>query len=164
MSTQSLTIAVIGAGDAPPAVCELAFETGRLIAEAGANLVCGGMGGVMEAAARGVRLLGGHTIGILPGSDKHAANPYIEFPIATAMGEARNAIVVASADAVIALPGEGGTLAEIGFALKLGRPMVALNGWHQIAGLHQANTPADAVSTAISLARPAVSRRRRERA
>lgn len=155
MSAQPPTIAVIGAGDAPPAVCDLAFAAGQLVADSGAILICGGLGGVMEAAARGARQRGGHTIGILPGADKRAANSSIEFAIATALGEARNAVVVASADAVIALAGEGGTLTEIGFALKLGRPVVALAAWSQIDGLHRANTPAEAVSAAIALARSA---------
>jgi len=149
---RAAVIAVIGAGDAPPGVLELALETGREIAARGAVLVCGGRGGVMEAAARGARERGGHTIGILPGYDKRSANPYIEFAIATGMGEARNAIVVGSADAVIALAGEGGTLAEIGFALKLKRPVVALGAWNEIAGLHRADTAAAAVTLALKLA------------
>jgi uncharacterized protein (TIGR00725 family) len=143
-------IAVIGAGDAPAAVRELAFAIGDEVARAGALLICGGLGGVMEAAARGARERGGHTVGILPGYNTDTANPYIEFPIATGMGEARNAAVVGSADAVIALAGEGGTLAEIGFALKLGRPIVALSAWNELAGLHRASSPAEAVATALA--------------
>jgi len=143
-------IAVIGAGDAPAAVRELAFAIGEEVARAGALLICGGLGGVMEAAARGARERGGHTVGILPGYNTDTANPYIEFPIATGMGEARNAAVVGSADAVIALAGEGGTLAEIGFALKLGRPIVALSAWNELAGLHRASSPAEAVATALA--------------
>ncbi|HEY6419567.1 MAG TPA: TIGR00725 family protein [Candidatus Binataceae bacterium] len=145
------TITVIGAGDAPKEVCDAAFEVGREVARAGAVLVNGGLGGVMQAAAAGARAAGGHTIGVLPGYDLGAANPHIEFAIATGMGEARNAIVVASADAVIALAGEGGTLAEIGFALKLKRPIVALNSWHEIKELERAATPHDAVATALRL-------------
>ncbi len=153
--TRAAVIAVIGAGDAPPGVLELALETGREIAARGATLVCGGRGGVMQAAARGARERGGHTIGILPGYDKGSANPYIEFAIATGMGEARNAIVVGSADAVIALAGEGGTLAEIGFALKLGRPLIALRSWPQLDGLHRADNAAAAVAMALELAQGA---------
>jgi uncharacterized protein (TIGR00725 family) len=145
-------IAVIGAGDAPAEVRALAFEVGREIAAHGAVLVCGGLGGVMEAAAQGVREAGGHTIGILPGYNRQSANRYIEFAIATGMGEARNAIVIGSADAAVALTGEGGTLAEIGFALKLKRPVVALGAWDEIAGLHRADTAAAAVSLALKLA------------
>ncbi len=149
---RSLAIAVIGAGNAPEETRRLAFEVGREIARAGAVLVNGGLGGVMEAAAAGARSEGGHTLGILPGYDTAAANEHVEFAVATGMGEARNAIVVASADAVIALAGEGGTLAEIGFALKMGRSIVALDSWHELKGLERADTPADAVVRALSLA------------
>jgi len=145
-------VAVIGAGDAPPAVCKLAFEVGREIARRGAVLINGGLGGVMESAAAGARKEGGHTIGIIPGYDRRAANRHTEFVIATGIGEARNAVIVASADAVIAMRGEGGTLAEIGFALKFGKPVVALDSWPEIAGLNRAGTAADAVSLALKLA------------
>jgi uncharacterized protein (TIGR00725 family) len=145
-------IAVIGAGSAPPAALKLAHEVGREIARRGATLINGGRSGVMEAAAAGARKLGGRTIGILPGYDRATANRHIEFAIATGMGEARNAIIVASADAIIALSGEGGTLAEIGFAMKMNRPIVALQSWPEIARLHRANTPADAVALALRLA------------
>lgn len=144
-------VAVIGAGDAPRAVCKLAFAVGREIARRGAVLLNGGRTGVMEAAA-GARKEAGHTIGILPGGDRRAANRHIEFAIATGIGEARNAVIVASADAVIALAGEGGTLAEIGFAKKFGKPIVALDSWPEIDGLHRADTPADAVALALRLA------------
>lgn len=145
-------IAVIGAGDAPGEVRDAARQVGSAIARAGVVLVCGGRGGVMEAAAEGARAAGGHTIGILPSYDRASANPQIEFAIATGMGQARNAIVVASADAVIAMPGEAGTLSEIGLALKIGRPVVALGGWHQIDGVHHATDPQAAVMLAIQLA------------
>jgi len=145
-------VAVIGASDAPRAVCKLAFELGQEIARRGAVLINGGRTGVMESAAAGARKAGGHTIGILPGHDRRAANRHIEFAIATGIGEARNAVIVASADAVIALAGEGGTLAEIGFAKKFGKPIVALDSWPQIEGLHRAETPVDAVALALRLA------------
>ena len=149
---RQLVIAVIGASDAPMTVCELAFELGREIARRGAVLINGGRTGVMESAAAGARKEGGHTIGILPGYDRRAANRHIEFAIATGIGEARNAVIVASADAVIALAGEGGTLAEIGFAKKFGKPIVALDSWPEIEGLRRAETPADAVALALKLA------------
>jgi uncharacterized protein (TIGR00725 family) len=145
-------IAVIGAGDAPAPICKLAFALGREIARRGAVLLNGGRTGVMESAAAGARKEGGHTIGILPGYDRRAANPHIEFAIATGIGEARNAVIVASADAVIALAGEGGTLAEIGFAKKFGKPIVALDSWPEIDGLRRAETPAEAVALALKLA------------
>ncbi len=145
-------VAVIGAGDAPRAICRLAFEVGCEIARRGAVLLNGGRTGVMEYAAAGARKIGGHTIGILPGYDRGAANRHIEFAIATGIGEARNAVIVASADAVIALPGEGGTLAEIGFAKKFGKPIVALDSWPEIDGLNRADNPVQAVSLALKLA------------
>ena len=145
-------IAVIGASDAPEDVRSAARQVGKAIARARVVLVCGGRGGVMEAAAEGARAAGGHTIGILPSYDRASANPHIEFAIATGMNHARNAIVVASADAVIAMPGEAGTLSEIGLALKIGRPVVALGGWHQIDGVHHATDPQAAVRLAMQLA------------
>ena len=145
-------IAVIGAGDANAELRALAFEVGRELGARKAVLVCGGLGGVMEAAARGAREHGGHTIGILPGYNRQAANRYIEFAVATGMGEARNAVVIGSADAVVALAGEGGTLAEIGFALKLKRPVVALGSWRQLEGLYYAGTAVQAVTLALELA------------
>ncbi|HEV2169731.1 MAG TPA: TIGR00725 family protein [Candidatus Binatus sp.] len=146
-------VAVIGAGDdAPRAVCQRAYEVGREIARSDAVLINGGRRGVMESAAVGAREEGGHTIGILPGADRRAANEHIEFAIATGIGEARNAVIVASADAIIALEGEGGTLAEIGFAKKFSKPIVALDSWSEIDGLHRAGTPAAAVALALKLA------------
>ena len=145
-------IAVIGAGDAPASARKLAYEVGCEIARRGATLINGGRSGVMEAAAAGARNRGGHTVGILPGYDRSTANRHIEVAIATGMGEARNAIIVASADAVIALAGEGGTLAEIGFAMKMNRPMVALKSWPELPRLHRAETAADAVALALRLA------------
>jgi hypothetical protein len=152
MMPRALMIAVIGAGDAPEDVCAMAREVGREIASRGAVLINGGRGGVMRGAAEGARSAGGYTIGILPGYDRAGANEFVEFVVATGMGEARNAIIIASSDAVIALPGEGGTLAEIGFAKKMRRPIIALKSWPEIAGLNRADTPRKAVELAISLA------------
>lgn len=149
---RAMVLTVIGAGDAPEDICAMAREVGREIASRGAVLVNGGRGGVMRAAAEGARGAGGHTIGILPSYDRASANEFIEFVVATGMGEARNAIIVASSDAVIAMPGEGGTLAEIGFAKKFGRPIVALQSWPEIEGLHRADTPVEAVELAVKLA------------
>jgi uncharacterized protein (TIGR00725 family) len=157
--TRAVVLSVIGAGDAPPRDCAAARELGREIAARGAVLMNGGRGGVMRAAAEGACAAGGHTIGILPGYDRAGANEFIEFAIATGMGEARNAIIIASADAVIALPGEGGTLAEIGFAKKFRRPIVALHSWPEIEGLHRADNPADAVELALRLCAESGSRK-----
>jgi uncharacterized protein (TIGR00725 family) len=155
-------IAVIGGGDgASVEVLELAHKVGAEIGTHGATLICGGRGGVMEAAARGALERGAHTIGILPGYDHGAANPHIEFAIATGIGEARNAVVIGSADAVVALAGEGGTLSEIGFALKIGRPLVALRAWPQIDGIEHADDPQAAVGEAIRMARLAAARQAR---
>ena len=112
-------IAVVGASAGTPAELALGQGVGRLIAEAGAVLVCGGMGGVMEAAAGGCAEAGGRSVGILPTDDRLDANPYVTVAVATGMGEARNAIVVRTADAVIAVHGEFGTLSEIALALKM---------------------------------------------
>ncbi len=152
MKTARRTIAVVGAGDAPAAVCELAYAAGQAVARRGAVLICGGRGGAMAAAARGAESAGGLTIGILPGYDRHEANPHIEIVITTGMGQARNAIIVASADAVVALEGEGGTLSEIGLAIKLGRPVVALGAWPQLEMISHADDAVAAVDLALELA------------
>jgi len=157
-----VAIAVIGAGSAPAELRKLAFEVGRAIARRGAILVCGGLGGVMEAAGEGAHSAGGQTIGILPSYDAESANPHIDFAVATGMGEARNAIVIGSAQAVVALSGEGGTLAEIGFALKLKRPVVALGAWDSINGLHRAQSAEAAVEMALRLAQRAKGSRCKE--
>jgi uncharacterized protein (TIGR00725 family) len=149
---RALMIAVIGASDAPDDICAMAREVGREIASRGAVLISGGRGGVMSAAADGARHAGGHTIGVLPDYDRASANEFIELVVATGMGEARNAIIIASSDAVIALAGGGGTLAEIGFAIKMRRPIVALKSWTEIDGLERVATPREAVELAISLA------------
>ncbi|MBV8053697.1 MAG: TIGR00725 family protein [Deltaproteobacteria bacterium] len=151
MNKARSAVAIIGAGDASAAVCDLAYAAGLAVARRGAVLICGGRGGVMAAAARGVQSAGGLTIGILPGYDRREANANIEIAIATGMGEARNAIVVASADSVVALEGEGGTLSEIGFAIKLGRPVVGLQAWRQLEMISHASDPIAAVDLALEL-------------
>jgi uncharacterized protein (TIGR00725 family) len=112
-------------------------------------LICGGLGGVMEAACRGARQAGGTTVGILPGTDRSAANPYVDIAIATGLGEARNAIVARSADALIAIGGAYGTLSEIAFALKAGKRVVGLGTW-EVEGVLAADSPAAAVETVLS--------------
>jgi uncharacterized protein (TIGR00725 family) len=124
-----LYISVIGGAHCGPAEEKLAEDVGRLVAGEGAVLVCGGLSGVMEAAARGAKAAGGATIGILPGHDRSAGNPYLDYAITTGIGHARNLAVVSSGDAVIAIGGGFGTLSEIGLAGKLGRPIVVLGGW-----------------------------------
>jgi len=142
-------IAVVGAGSCTTEVEFLAAEVGREIARRGAILVCGGLGGVMEAAARGARKAGGRTIGILPGPSTGDANPYIDFPIATNMGQARNAVIVQTADVLISIAGGYGTLSEIAMALKIGKKVVALNPRFSVPGLMTAEKPEDAVQCAV---------------
>ena len=122
-------IGVIGGSEASPQVAKLAEEVGREIARRGAALVCGGLGGVMEAACKGASEEGGLTIGILPGESRRLANPYVQIPIATGIGYARNVAVVKSSQAVIAIDGSYGTLAEIGHALQSGIPVIGLGTW-----------------------------------
>jgi uncharacterized protein (TIGR00725 family) len=145
-------MAIVGGGDASPAVCELAYAAGQTVARRGAVLICGGRGGVMAAAARGAQGAGGLTVGVLPSYDRHEMNSYIEIGIVTGMGQARNAIVVASADAVVALAGEGGTLSEIGLAIKLGRPIVALSAWRELEMISHSDDAVEAVDLALKLA------------
>ena len=126
---QPLYISVIGGGMCSAEEYAMAEETGRLIGESGAVLVCGGMSGVMEAAARGAKEAGGTTLGILPGHDRSLGNPYLDLVVTTGVGHARNLAVVSTGDAVIAIGGAYGTLSEIGLAAKVGRPVVILKGW-----------------------------------
>ncbi len=147
-------IAVCGAGTCDAATAALAEEVGRRIAESGAALVCGGLGGVMEAACRGALAAGGLTIGILPGDDPAAANAAVQVPIASGMGHARNVIIVQTAAVVIAVGGAYGTLSEIALARKCGRPVVGLHSWElgQDAQGHPHMIPAKTAAEAVALA------------
>ncbi|KIH76971.1 hypothetical protein SAMN05660860_00577 [Geoalkalibacter ferrihydriticus] len=138
-------IGVIGAGSASPQAEAWAYEIGRLIAERGAVLVCGGLDGVMRAACRGCAEAGGETLGILPGSEAQAANPWVTYPIVTNMGHARNVIIAHTAQALIAVDGEYGTLSEIAVSLKLGRTVAALGAWPGIPGVFYVDSPRAAV-------------------
>jgi uncharacterized protein (TIGR00725 family) len=149
-SVKRIFVGVIGAGDCSEDVYKLAEEVGERIAKAEAVLVCGGLGGVMEAASKGAKKEGGITIGILPGIDKSHANPYIDFPIVTGLGEGRNLLVIRNSDVVIALPGEYGTLSEIGFCLKLGKPIVGLSTWDVSEDIIKAKDAEEAVRIALS--------------
>ena len=140
-------VSVIGSGSQNE---ERAEEVGRLLAERGCTLVCGGRGEVMAAAARGAKSAGGTTIGILPGETRDDANEWIDHVIATGIGHARNLAVVASGDAVIAVGGRYGTLAEIGFALTLGRRVVVLEPGWEVDGALRARTPREAVEKALA--------------
>jgi uncharacterized protein (TIGR00725 family) len=124
-----LYVAVIGAGICDEPLAKQAEAVGRALAAAGATVVCGGLGGVMEAACRGARSVGGTTVGLLPGGDRSTGNRYLSISLPTGMGEGRNLLVVRAADALVAVGGELGTLSEIAFALKLGKPVVGLDTW-----------------------------------
>lgn len=126
-----------------------AYETGKLIADGGACLVCGGLGGIMEAASRGARESGGAVIGILPGEDRSAANPFVTIPIPSGMGVGRNVLIVRASDALIAMPGGSGTLSEIALSLNIGKPVVDMGGWG-IEGVIAAQDPREAVLIALS--------------
>src|SRR6266542_2071757 len=143
----AIQVSVIGSGTAHEARAE---EVGRLLAEHGCTVVCGGRGEVMAAAARGAKAGGGTTIGILPGTSRADANEWIEHVIATGLGHARNAVVAASGDAVIAVGGSFGTLTEIGFARILGRPVVILEPGLDVEGVPRATTPAEAVEYVLA--------------
>jgi uncharacterized protein (TIGR00725 family) len=157
MKTGDIFIAVIGGSDISAPTEAVAEETGRQIARQGAVLVCGGLGGVMEAACRGAASEGGLTVGILPGDNRRSANPYVRVPVATGIGYARNAAVVRSAQAAIAIDGSYGTLTEIGYALQGGIPVIGLDTWsvaingREDKNIIRATSPEDAVKTAISL-------------
>jgi uncharacterized protein (TIGR00725 family) len=148
-------VAVIGGSQCSKKEAKLAEEVGRQLARRGAILVCGGLGGIMKAACKGASAEGGTTIGIIPGGDRQAANPYVQIPIVTGLGEARNVIVVKSVQAVIAVGGSYGTLSEISYALKNNIPVIGLNTWslaqngQQDKSIIAAKSPAEAVAKAL---------------
>ncbi len=145
-------IAVVGAGKCSKKLRDMAAEIGRYIAENGGVLICGGLGGVMEGAARGAKEAGGVTIGVLPNETRDEANEYIDHVIATGLGDARNMIVVRSADAVIALPGKYGTLTEMAFALLAEIPVVSVSAWKLGEEVEQFDDPVKAAAAAMKLA------------
>jgi hypothetical protein len=153
-------VAVVGPGAGASAEqLEAAEEVGRLLAEAGAVVVCGGLGGAMEAVCRGARSAGGMTVGILPGRDRHDANEYVQVALPTGLGEGRNALVVRAADAVVAVGGGYGTLSEIALALRADKPVVGIGTWELSrdgepdTGVVRVDGAAEAVRTALELAR-----------
>jgi uncharacterized protein (TIGR00725 family) len=147
--TAGAYVAVVGSGVATDELYGKAREVGRLVAESGGAVVCGGLGGVMEAAARGASEAGGTAIGILPDEDRGRANPYLTYSVATGAGQARNLAVVCSGDVVIAVGGEYGTLSEIGLARKVGRHVVVLEGWDLGEHVSVASSPEAAVKAAF---------------
>ena len=151
-------MAVSGGGEAGEQACRMAEEVGRELARRGAVVVTGGLGGAMEAACRGAKAEGGTTLGILPTHDRGDANEWVDVAVPTGLGEARNALVVRAADALVAVAGEFGTLSEIALALKVGTPVVGLDTWElarsgrRVEAIVVAKTPADAAERAIALA------------
>ena len=151
-------IAVIGSSSPPSKALLDAYEVGKELAIRGAIVLCGGLGGVMESVSRGVYEAGGTTVGILPGNDPTQANSFIDIPIATGMGSARNAIITRAAQAVIAISGAFGTLSEIGHALADGTTVVGLDTWtfstmgREDTTLIRATTPKEAVEMALEAA------------
>lgn len=150
-------IGVLGPNQCDARQKELGYSVGQGIAQAGAILFCGGLGGMMEAAAQGAKEAGGKTVGLLPGADKTAANEFIDIAIPTDLGAYRNAVLVRSCDAVIAIHGAYGTLSEIAFALRLGVPVIGLHTWKvkrdnvPDLGIHIAETAKEAVELALTL-------------
>ena len=151
-------MAVVGGGEAHPDALAAAEDVGRELAKRGAVVVCGGLGGVMEAACRGAKAEGGTTVGILPSDDRRHANEYVDVAIATGMGEARNALVVRAADVVLAIDGEFGTLSEIALALRTGTPVVGIDTWElsiggqEVDAILRLQDPVAAVEAALALA------------
>ncbi len=146
-------IGLIGGGECSPEIEEAARAVGRGIAEMGGILICGGLGGVMEAGARGAKEAGGMTIGVIPGTNPNDANQYIDIPIVTSVGYARNIIIVNSSDSVIAVDGKFGTLSEIAFCLQFGVPIISIFSWEIDPSIITASTPEKAVELAFSVAR-----------
>ncbi|MDP2931844.1 MAG: TIGR00725 family protein [Chloroflexota bacterium] len=158
MRDRKTFIAVIGGSECSAQEAAMAEAVGRELARQGAVVVCGGMGGVMEAACKGASAAGGLTVGILPGDSRQAANPYVQIPVVTGIGYARNVAVVKSAGAVIAIGGSYGTLSEIAHARQSGIPVIGLNTWSLCRdgqtedSIIVAQSPAEAVKKALDLA------------
>ena len=148
-------IAIIGASKCSKKLRDMAALVGRYVAENGGVLVCGGMGGIMEGAARGAKQAGGTTIGILPTDNREDANEFIDYVIPTGFGEARNIMVVRTADAVLAFPGKFGTLSEMAFALHAKRPVVSISAWKLGDDIIQMDDPLEAAEKVMELARAA---------
>lgn len=144
-------VAVVGPGEASAEEIEAAETVGREVAQAGAHVLCGGLGGVMAGACRGAAGAGGTAIGLLPGLDRDAANQWVQVAIPTGLGELRNGLLVRAADTVIAVGGAYGTLSEVALALKLGVPVVGVGTW-EIEGIEQVTSPVQAVARALELA------------
>ncbi len=149
---RTLYVAVIGAGKCSKKLRDMAAVVGKYVAEHGGVIVCGGLGGIMEGAAQGAKEGGGTTIGILPTDNRADANPYIDHAIPTGLGEARNIIVVRTADVVIAFPGKYGTLSEMAFALLAEKPVISISAWKLGDDIRYCEDPLEAAKLAMELA------------
>jgi len=154
MAVGEIMIAVIGARGCDQRIYDLAYQAGRELAAHGFTIICGGLGGVMEAACKGAKSAGGKTVGILPGDNPADANPYVDIPIATGLGVARNLVIIHSARAVLAVNGSFGTLSELAFALQLNKPVVGLETWNVSEKIITASSAQEAVEKITILVRP----------
>ena len=145
-------IAVVGAGKCSKKLRDMAAEVGKYVAENGGVIVCGGLGGIMEGAARGAKEAGGATIGILPTENKDDANEYIDYVIPSGFGEARNMLVIRTADVVVAFPGKFGTLSEMAFAMQAKKPVISVNAWKLGEDIKQVESAEQAAKLAMELA------------
>ena len=159
MAEHPVYVAVVGGSKYEEKAATDARTVGRLLAEAGAVVLCGGGAGVMEGVCEGAKHVGGTTIGFLPGDDRGHANDFVDFALPTGLGEMRNMLVVTAADVVVAVSGEFGTLSEIAFALRIGKPVIGVNTWElakdgqKNEAIEVADTPKDAVRRALELAK-----------
>ncbi|MFH1351294.1 MAG: TIGR00725 family protein [Pseudomonadota bacterium] len=149
---RAMYVGIIGAGACSDSVYEVARNVGHQIGQKGWVLVCGGLGGVMEGAARGCSEAGGMTVGILPGFERDHANPYIKISLPTGLGEGRNLLVVRASDSLVSIAGGYGTLSEIGLALKMKKPVVGLMTWEGIVGIQYVSDPNEAIQKISELA------------
>ena len=156
MVIRMIMVGVIGASEADEQLCTVAEHVGEELASRGAIVICGGLTGVMEAVCRGERKRNGMTVGVIPSERKEDANPHVQIPIVTGIGVARNAIITRTADVVIAVGGQFGTLSEIGYALSMGKTVVAIDSWRleraterRLPGLIHAGNPKEAVDIAL---------------
>ena len=144
-------VAVIGAGNVTEEQYQQALAVGKGLGQAGIHVVCGGLGGVMEAVSRGCRENGGEVLGLLPGSDTQQANPWVSYPLPTGLGHSRNMLVAQAASVVIAIAGEYGTLSELAIALKTGRTVISLGAWPEVPGLICVESAEEAVGRAVKI-------------
>ena len=151
MRKQPMRVAIIGAGSCDAPTRKTAYDVGLLLAKNGYDIVCGGLGGVMEAACEGCKAGNGHTLGILPRLDIAEANPFVETPVATGLGNMRNAVVIANGVAAIAIDGEWGTLSEIALALKSGKKVISIGRWSKLEGVIPVSSAKEAVKLVVRL-------------